>query len=128
MAGPGLIYKNDYMYAREDELLLKWQVTAAKTVSPLPISNNSVLTTFDALASQAVIDNWLGSTNEFLLAQFDSTSMGTDAFGGLINIFLNIVKDTLLVSLQIFLVYFVFGLRIADPLPRDLGFVRENLS
>ncbi len=85
MAGPGLIYDNDYLYAKEDELVLKWNITAAKTVSPLPISNNAVLTTFDAIAAQATIDSFLGSTNEFLIAQFDSTAMGTDAFAGIIN-------------------------------------------
>lgn len=85
MAGPGLIYENDYLYAKEDELILKFNITAAKTVSPMPISNNAVLTAFDAIASQSVIDNWLGSTNEFLVAAFDATAMGTDAFACIVN-------------------------------------------
>ncbi len=85
MAGPGLIYRNSSLYACEDELILKWNITGAKTVSTLPIGNSAVLTTFDALSSQAQIDSFLGSTNEFLLAQFDATAMGTDSFGCLIN-------------------------------------------
>lgn len=35
--------------------------------------------------TQALIDSFLGTTNEFLLAAFDATSMGTGAFGGVIN-------------------------------------------
>jgi hypothetical protein len=65
-------------------LRLGFQITAAKTVSPL-VQGVPALTTFDAFASQAVIDGFLGTTNEFLLAAFDATSMGNDTFGGLIN-------------------------------------------
>jgi hypothetical protein len=85
MAGPGLIYFNPALYGKEDQLLLKWSITGAKTVSPLPINNSAVYTVADAIAAQSTIDNFLGSTNEFLIAQFDATSMGTDAFGCLIN-------------------------------------------
>lgn len=67
------------------KLVFEFQITAAKTVAPKPLGQ-PVLTTFDALASQSVIDTFLGTTNEFLLAQFDATSMGTDAFGMLVNL------------------------------------------
>lgn len=58
-----------------------FEITAAKTVKAVP----SVLTAFDAISSQSVIDSFLGTTNEFLVAAFDSTSMGTDAFAMIIN-------------------------------------------
>lgn len=64
-------------------LQLGYQITAAKTVTQM--EKTSSLSTFDAFASQAVIDGYLGTTNEFLLNQFDATSMGVDAFGGLVN-------------------------------------------
>ena len=85
MAGPGLIYQSGDLYAKEDELILKWSITGAKTSTPLPLNRSSVMTVYDAIAAQSTIDNFLGSTNEFLIAQFDSTAMGTDAFGFLIN-------------------------------------------
>jgi len=64
-------------------LRLEYEITAAKTVSPL-IPGVPALVTFDALSSQAQIDAFLGTSSEFLLAAFDATSMGADAFGGLV--------------------------------------------
>lgn len=61
-----------------------FEITAAKTVSPL-VFGYPVLTAFDAIASQAVIDAALGTTNEFLLAAFDATAMGADTFALLAN-------------------------------------------
>lgn len=60
-----------------------FQITAAKTIVAYP-RGAEVLPTFDAL-TQAQIDAYLGTASEFTAAQFDATSMGTDAFGGLIN-------------------------------------------
>lgn len=80
----GLVLWNDAFPGKTNVMTLQFSITAAKTVSPLPINNSGILTTFDALASQSVIDNFLLTTNEFLLAQFDATSMGTDTFGGLV--------------------------------------------
>lgn len=57
---------------------LFFKITGAKTVTSL--NANSVLTAFDAIAAQSTIDNFLGTTNEFVIAQFDATAMGTDAF------------------------------------------------
>ncbi len=65
-------------------MILEWQITAAKTVSTVPMGT-PVLTTFDAIASQSTIDNFLGTSSEFTIAQFDATSMGNDAFGCIIN-------------------------------------------
>lgn len=85
MAGPGLLYMNESLYGKEDELILKWKITGAKTSTPLPLNNSAVLTAYDAIASQTTIDSFLGTTNEFLIAQFDATAMGTDAFAGIVN-------------------------------------------
>lgn len=76
--------KNQY-----HKITFQFEITGAKTVSPL-IQGIPVLTTFDAFASQAIIDNFLSdkyrtSSNEFLLAAFDATSMGADTFGGIVD-------------------------------------------
>ena len=60
-----------------------YQITGAKTVKALDANASKV--SFDAFADQATIDSFLGTTNEFLLAAFDSTAMGTAAFGGVID-------------------------------------------
>lgn len=60
-----------------------FQITAAKTVVAYP-RGMDILPAFDALTQQQIND-YLGTTNEFLATQFDATSMGTDAFGGIIN-------------------------------------------
>lgn len=81
----GLFYWNEKLGKTVPrQLVLLYEITAAKTVSLVPVGSPN-LATFDALASQAVIDTFLGTTNEFTLAQFDTTSMGADAFGALIN-------------------------------------------
>lgn len=59
-----------------------YQITAAKTVSPVPQGADS-FSFFDAI-TQAQIDAYLGTPNDFLAAQFDATAMGTDAFGGIV--------------------------------------------
>ena len=41
--------------------------------------------TVGATLTQAIIDAHLGTTSEFLLAAFDATAMGADAFGGILN-------------------------------------------
>lgn len=85
MPGPGFFYWNEKLQRTVPQtLLLQWQITAAKTVSPL-FQGLDTLNLFDAVASQAVIDSFLGTTNEFTAAQFDATSMGADAYGVIIN-------------------------------------------
>ncbi len=82
---PGLFFWQDKLGKLvPHQVQFQFQITAAKTVAQLPIGV-PVLTTFDALSSQSEIDNFLGTTNEFLLAQFDATSMGTDAFACIVN-------------------------------------------
>lgn len=62
-------------------LTLQWQITGAKTVSPVP-QNSATLYGFDSSSfTQPLIDAQLGTSSEFVTAQFDATSLGTDAFG-----------------------------------------------
>ena len=62
---------------------LYYKITAAKTVQDL--NKNVALTAFDAIASQSVINDFLGTTDEFLVAAFDATAMGADAFAAIID-------------------------------------------
>lgn len=62
-----------------------FDITAAVTVSAIPIDDVSALSTFGAL-TQAVIDAHLGTSSEFTAAQFDATSMGADAMGVIIDL------------------------------------------
>jgi hypothetical protein len=79
-----IFYTNDKHGKTQARFLnFTFNITAAKTVSVFP-RGCEVLSTFDAL-TQPVIDAYLGTTSEFTAAQFDATAMGTDAFGGLIN-------------------------------------------
>ena len=84
MSLTSLFYYND-QWAKTDPNVssLVWKITAAKTVQSIPIGP-PVLATFDAL-TQLQIDTFLGTTLEFNLLQFDATSLGTDAFGAIIN-------------------------------------------
>lgn len=89
MNTPSLMYWNDSVQRGQSYRLdFLYKITAAKTVVALN-GQGVTLPTFDAYASQAVMDTFLqtptGLTSEFLLAQFDATSMGTDAFGALVN-------------------------------------------
>lgn len=85
MSGTSLFYYQDQWGKVQPQVLrLQYEITAAKTVKPI-VSNSASLTTFDALASQAVIDDFLGTSSEFTLAQFDATSMGADAFGVIVD-------------------------------------------
>lgn len=81
-----LFYWNDQMgKSIPRRLILSYKITAAKTVSPI-VSNSIALTGFDSTTyTQAIIDAFLGTTNEFLTIAFDSTAMGTDAFAAVIN-------------------------------------------
>lgn len=83
-ASTAMVLWNEAFPRRTNLLQLQWQITAAKTVSPLPMTATGVLTTFDAIAAQSTIDNFLLTTNEFLIAQFDATAMGTDTFAGIV--------------------------------------------
>jgi len=88
MTQPLTYYQDRLGKTQAHILCFSWAITGAKAVSELP-PGMPVLYTFDAI-TQAQIDAFLtsptlASANEFLEAQFDATSMGTDAFGGIIN-------------------------------------------
>lgn len=84
MSSTPLTYYQDKMGKTQAHVLtFAWEITGAKAVSET-IKGMPVLYSFDAL-TQAQIDAFLGSSSEFTLAQFDATSMGTDAFGGIID-------------------------------------------
>lgn len=63
---------------------LVFDITGAGAATAVP-ANSASLITYEAIASQSVIDEFLGTTNEFLVAAFDATSMGVDAFGCIVN-------------------------------------------
>lgn len=86
-------YRNEkHAKSQAREIVLCFQITAAKTVVPLP-RGIDCLTAFDAL-TQPQIDAYLSrpmdgyvstSATGFTAAQFDATSMGTNVFGGIVN-------------------------------------------
>jgi hypothetical protein len=85
MSGASIARWNDKLgKTQTQEETFRFTITAAKTVSQNP-QGQPVLTSFDAIANQAAIDGFLGTTNEFLLAAFDATAMGNDAFACIVN-------------------------------------------
>lgn len=86
MSATSLFYWNDqFGKTQPRRLRLQYNITAAKTVSPAA-PNSATLTTFDAIAAQSTIDNFLGTSSEFLVAAFDATAMGADTFGVIVNL------------------------------------------
>lgn len=86
MADTSLMYWQEKLGKTQPRVLkFAWEITGAKAVSSL-VAGIPVLTAFDAVASQTVIDDHLGTTNEFLVAAFDATSQGTDAFSVIVNL------------------------------------------
>lgn len=85
MADTSLFYYQEQWGKVQPRILrLQYQITGAVTVKPC-VSNSATLTTFGAIASQAVIDDFLGTTSEFNYLAFDATSMGADAMGVIVN-------------------------------------------
>lgn len=81
MSATSLVYYNDQWGKVQPRVLrLQYTITGAVTIVPC-VSNSASLTTFGAIASQSVIDNFLGTTSEFNYLAFDATSMGADAMG-----------------------------------------------
>jgi hypothetical protein len=62
---------------------LLYRITGAKTMTDL--SGNAAKWYFDTAPTQAVIDAFLGTTNEILAAGYGTTALGTDAVGFLID-------------------------------------------
>lgn len=85
MAVSSLFYYNDQLgKVVPNELVLQFKVTGAKASSAL-VANTAILTSYDAIASQSVIDSFLGTSSEFAVAAFDATAMGVDAFAVIVN-------------------------------------------
>ncbi len=85
MADTSLIYYNDQWGKVQPRILrLQYKITGAVTASPI-VSNSATLLTFGAIATQAVINDFLGTTDEFNYLAFDATSMGADAMGIIVN-------------------------------------------
>ncbi len=82
-ASYGFHLLNDSFPSRTNVMTLQWKITAATTVSPLPINNTGAYAFFSA-QTQDQIDDFLKTDGEFTAAQFDSTSMGADMFGVLV--------------------------------------------
>lgn len=77
-------YQGQVLKVNPRVLRLEYVVNGAKDVSS-KVPQSFVLHTFDALSTQAQIDDHLGTSSEFLLAQFDATAMGVDAFAGIVD-------------------------------------------
>lgn len=85
MTATPLFYWNDRLGKTNPRTLqLAFKITGAKTVVGLPLGAPA-LVAFDAIASQAVINDFLGTTDEFLVADFDSTAMGNDMMAVIVN-------------------------------------------
>lgn len=66
---------------RKDSFI--WTITGAAASNLVP-QQSAVLSTYGAL-TQAQIDAFLGSTNEFNYLDFDATAMGADMFAAIFN-------------------------------------------
>ncbi len=76
-------YQDQYQKALPRRDIWVWTITGAKAVS-LIVPQSATLAFFDTI-TQATINSFFGSTNEILEDKYDSTAMGTDAFGVLLN-------------------------------------------
>lgn len=85
MSSTSIMYWNEKLPKTQPRTLkFMYDITGAKAMTSL-VSGIPVLHSFDAIASQAVIDDFLGSSSEFALAKFDATAMGTDAVAFIID-------------------------------------------
>lgn len=85
MADTSLFYYQDqFLKVIPRCLRLEYKITASKTASPI-VSNSASYVFFDALSTQAQVDDFLGTEDEFLYTAFGSTAMGADCFAGLVN-------------------------------------------
>lgn len=80
-----LMYWNEKLARTQlRKVSFEFDITGAGTVAPL-VAGAPVLTAFGAIASQNAINDFLGTTNEFLLAAFDATAMGADAMAVIVD-------------------------------------------
>jgi|GEM_PF-2106869 len=79
-----LMYWNDKLGDTQPwRMRFVYQINGAKDIS-LVVPGQPIYHSFDAIASQSTIDDFLGTTNEFTIAQFDAVAMGVDALGGFV--------------------------------------------
>lgn len=85
MSGPGLfLTQSGFGKTQPNVIDLTFAISGAVTSALVPPSATAVRSFYGA-QTQAQIDAFLGTVLEFTAAQFDSTSMGADAFGVLLN-------------------------------------------
>lgn len=85
MADTSLMYVQEKIGKTNSRMLhYVYDITGAKTSSPI-IQGVPILTAYDAIAAQSTIDNFLGTSSEFVIAAFDATSMGTDTIAFIFN-------------------------------------------
>ena len=77
-------YQEQFGKVDPHKLTLEYKITGAKAASAI-VSNSASYLTFDAISAQSVIDGFLGTTNEFLVAAFDATAMGADTFAVIVD-------------------------------------------
>ena len=88
MASTSLFYYNPE-FNKTDPYVTTFHFTltgngTTQVVTPV-LLGAPILTTVGAIAAQSTIDNFLGTSSEFTIAQFSATSMAAQAFGGIIN-------------------------------------------
>lgn len=82
---PGIFYWQDRLGKTSPHTVDLWfQITGTKTAVQIPMGSPTLIT-FDAIATQSVINTFLGTTDEFLVAAFDATAMGNDMFAVIVN-------------------------------------------
>lgn len=85
MSQTSLVYSNEKHSKTQPRVLkFRYDITGAKTSTSVPVGADA-LVTYDAIAAQSTIDNYLGTSSEFLIAAFDATAMGADELGLIIN-------------------------------------------
>lgn len=85
MSQTSLVYSNEKHAKTQPRVLrYRYDITGAKTSTAQPVGADAYLT-YDAISAQSVIDGYLGTTNEFLVAAFDATAMGGDELGMIVN-------------------------------------------
>lgn len=83
-----LYYYNDQLGKVDPRKTDFWYTITGAKGNTAVVANSAQINGYDAaapFATQAAIDAFLGTSSEFLLAAFDSTSMGTDAFAVIVN-------------------------------------------
>lgn len=84
MSDTSLIYYQEKL-GKTQPRRLRFVWTISSGTPTLVVAGAPVLVTQAAISAQSTIDNFLGTTSEFDYLAFDATSMGTDAFGVIVD-------------------------------------------